>query len=71
MQAVCIFHIRVQGQLEEHNFNALSPYQITQVCEGQDSTRLAIHADQSGLIGLLRHLHQQGYLLLSIDRQEI
>jgi hypothetical protein len=32
------------------------------------ATLLEIHADQSGLIGLLRYLHQQGFVLLSVYR---
>lgn len=70
MEALCTYHIEIQGQLEEKKFNATSPYRITDVRSTPDATRFTIHADQSGLIGLVRHLHQQGFVLLSMHREE-
>jgi hypothetical protein len=69
MQEICTYLIKIQGQLEEKIFNPLSPYWITEVRANSNATRFAIYADQSGLIGLIRHLHQQGYVLLSIQRK--
>jgi hypothetical protein len=31
------------------------------------ATQMRVAADQAGLIGLLRHLHHQGFLLLSVS----
>lgn len=67
MHEIYTYHIRIQGKLEEKSFNALSPYRITQVSSAPDATRFTVCADQAGVIGLIRHLHQQGFLLLSID----
>ncbi len=66
-----IYYIEIQDRMDEKLFNATSPLQMTVVKRSTDSTLLAASADQSGLIGLLRHLHQQGYVLLSVRRETI
>jgi hypothetical protein len=68
MQDAFTYYIEVQGQVEEKNFNTRSPYRITGVQAIADKTFFTISADQSGLIGLVRHLHQQGYVILSMHR---
>jgi hypothetical protein len=68
MQYSYTYHIEVQGQLEEKSFNALSPLRIKDVKVGPVATLFTLCADQSGLIGLIRYLHQQGFMLLSILR---
>jgi hypothetical protein len=67
MQELNTYRIEIQGQIEEKNFNATSPYRITKVRANPDVTLFTICTDQSGLVGLIRHLHQQGYVLLSIQ----
>jgi hypothetical protein len=69
MQEIFAYFIEIQGQVEEKTFNTMSPYRISEVCTNPDATLFTIYADQSGLIGLIRHLHQQGYVLLSIQRK--
>ena len=69
MQELCTYRIEIQGQLEEQNFYTMSPYRLTEVRAGPDATLFTIYADQSGLIGLIRHLHQHGVVLLSIQRK--
>ena len=67
-----IFHtycIEVQGQVDENVFNATSPLQVTVVRRDTGTTLFTICADQSGLIGLIRHLHGQGFVILSITRE--
>lgn len=66
MHEVYTYRVRIQGQLEEKSFNAISPYRITEVSSTLDATQFTVCADQAGVIGLIRHLHQQGFLLLSI-----
>ena len=68
MFEMCTYRIEVQGQVKEKNFNTISPYQIIDVCACPNGTQFAIHADQAGLIGLLRYLHQGGFVLLSVYR---
>jgi len=70
MQNIRTYHIEVKGKMNENTFNAASPLQITVAQADQETTLFTICADQSGLIGLLRYLHNQGFVLLSIIRRE-
>jgi hypothetical protein len=65
------YEIVVKNGVDEAALNASSPVQIAVVCVAGSDTHLHLHADQSGLIGLLRHLHQQGYLLLAVVRKPV
>jgi len=69
MQEIYIYHIEVQGQVEEHDFNATSPLRVMVARTDAKSTLFTLHADQSGLVGLIRHLHHQGFVLLSVTRK--
>jgi hypothetical protein len=62
-----IYQIEIQGLVDENELNANSPLHLKVVRAEAESTLLSLHTDQSGLIGLLRHLHTQGYLLISIQ----
>jgi hypothetical protein len=69
MYEPCIYRIKVRGQVDESDLNAMSPLQTTVVRADAVATLFAIQADQSGLIGLLRHLHGRGLVLLSVSRE--
>lgn len=69
MHAICTYHIEVRGQVDENTFNATSPLQMTVVREDTAATLFTIRTDQSGLIGLIRHLHGRGFVLLSVYRE--
>jgi hypothetical protein len=69
MHDTCTYQIEVRGQVDEDVFNATSPLQMTVVRVDAAATLLTICADQSGLIGLIRHLHRQGFVLLSVYRE--
>jgi hypothetical protein len=75
MHESCIYRIKVRGQVDESDLNAMSPLQITMVQADADeehpyaATLFTIHADQSGLIGLMRHLHGRRLVLLSVNRE--
>jgi hypothetical protein len=69
MQETYIYHIEVQGQVEENDFNTTSPLRVMVARTDAGSTLFTLHADQSGLVGLIRHLHHQGFLLLSLNRK--
>ena len=68
MNDVCTYLIRLMGQVEVGEINALSPQAITVERAEPALTVLAACTDQSGLIGLLRHLHGLGLVFLSISR---
>jgi len=69
MQETYTYHIEVKGQVDERAFNATSPLQVKVARAGTESTLFTLHADQSGLVGLIRHLHHQGFVLLSLVRK--
>ena len=69
MHEVCAYHIQVQGQVDESVFNTTSPLQVTVVQKDPDTTLFTIRADQSGLIGLIRHLHGRGFVILVVTRE--
>lgn len=68
MHDVCTYHLKVQGQMDESVFNASSPLQISVVQMDSRATLFTLRADQSGLIGLIRRLHGQGFVILSVIR---
>ena len=70
MHDICIYRIKVRGQVDENTFNATSPLQITVIQIDAAATLLTTSADQSGLIGLIRHLHRQGFVILSVGRKQ-
>ena len=64
---ICTYYIKVQGRVDENDLNASSPLQMTVVRIDMAATLFTICANQSGLIGLLRHLHGRGLVLLSVN----
>jgi len=69
MQETYFYHVEVEGQVEEHDFNTTSPQRVTVARTDAESTLFTLQADQSGLVGLIRHLHHQGFVLLSMARK--
>jgi hypothetical protein len=68
MQATYTYQIEVQGQVDEMDFNRTSPLQVTVKRADSVATLFTLRADQSGFVGLIRHLHHQGFVLLSMSR---
>jgi hypothetical protein len=67
MHELHTYHIEVRGRMDEPDLNATSPIQMTVTGTDGDSMRLTVHTDQSGLIGLIRHLHGLGLAPLSLS----
>lgn len=70
MYDVRTYRIEVQGQVDESAFNATSPLHITVVRADASVTLFTTRTDQSGLIGLIRHLHQRGFVFLLVTREQ-
>lgn len=70
MDGLSLYRIQIGGQVDEAELNARSPLHVAVEPAGADATLLIIRTDQSGLVGLLRHLHGRGLLLLSVSRRE-
>lgn len=50
------YSIRIHGQVDEDEINAMSPLQMTVEQIDAATTQLTVWTDQSGLVGLMRHL---------------
>ncbi len=63
--------IRIQGNIDGGFVECFGPVKVTGA-EGEGghviSTLSGIVTDQAGLMGLLRHLHGLGVVLLSVER---
>lgn len=66
----CTYQVEVYGQVSEDELNRLSPRHITVVQTDTTSTLFTITTDQSGFIGLVRHLHGRGFVFLSMKRDQ-
>ena len=62
------YHIQLRGRVDEGDINATSPLQMDVVHVGAAGTLITVRTDQSGLNGLLRHLHGLGFVLLCVSR---
>jgi hypothetical protein len=69
MHDICTYQIEVRGGVHENDLNAQSPLEAKLVRVDTVATLFTIQADQSGLIGLIRHLHGRGFVLLSVYRE--
>lgn len=66
MDKLHTYHIEVRGRIDEPDLNATSPIQMAISGTDVDSMRLTVYTDQSGLIGLIRHLHGLKLAILSL-----
>jgi hypothetical protein len=67
------YQIVVAGPVDVDDLNAMSPLHIQKMRaevgnRGNETTVFSVCSDQSGLIGLLRHLHARGMVLFSMQR---
>jgi hypothetical protein len=62
------YTIQLLGQVSERELNALSPLQMHIEQAGPRVTLVSVCTDQSGIIGLIRYLHNLGLLFLSVRR---
>jgi hypothetical protein len=69
MTDVCLYAITILGNVTEDDFNATSPVSLSVVESSNDRTHVSLLSDQAGMIGVIRHLHGLGLILLSIDRK--
>ena len=68
MNDIGTYLIQLRGQVEEGEINTMSPLQMTMERGDTAATVFTVRTDQSGLIGLLRHLHGLGLVLVSVRR---
>jgi len=66
---MCTYLFHLLGQIDINELNAMSPHQIRAGQSTPAETQFSIYTDQSGMIGMLQHLHNQGLAVLLIVRQ--
>ena len=60
------YTIKVNGYVDQDDINAASPVILNVDRANESATNLSVCADQSGLIGIIRHLHSMGYVIMSV-----
>ncbi|MFP4346323.1 MAG: hypothetical protein ACLFU8_16655 [Anaerolineales bacterium] len=68
MDQVHTYRIEVHGRVDERELNAAGPLRVRVEAGDEGRSRLTAHTDQSGLVGLVRHLHGRGFVLLAVER---
>jgi len=63
--------IKVNGYVDQDDINAASPVNISVDWANESATNLLACTDQSGLIGILRHLHSMGFVLIAVQVDEV
>ena len=63
------YTLTLHGELDADFASAFCPSETTFVCDGKISRLANLHLDQSGLIGLLRHLHNFGCVILTLESE--
>ena len=66
MNDVCTYQIQLHGQAAQGDIESFSPPGLKLQTYGDSNTMLSVRTDQAGLIGLIRHLHGLGFVILSV-----
>ena len=62
-----VYRITLRGLIDEEFVEAYCPPETVLACEGSAATLSNIHADQSAIVGLVRHLHNLGCTILALE----
>ena len=65
-----VYRITLRGLIDEEFVEAYCPPETVLACEGGAAILSNIHADQSAIVGLTRHLHNLGCTLLSLETEQ-
>lgn len=71
MDDIHTYAIKVKGYVDQNDLNATSPVNLSVESDNEIATILSACTDQSGLIGILRHLHSMGYVIISVQVNEM
>lgn len=67
MNLLSTYIIQIRGQINVEELNPMSPHHMTVLESPASDTLLSIQTDQSGMIGMLAHLHNLGLIVLSVQ----
>ena len=66
MTHVSVYHLQIRGSVDASEINVMSPVQLEQEWTNTAVTQFAVQTDQSGLLGLMRYLHNRGFIFNNI-----
>jgi hypothetical protein len=61
------YRIRIQGQVDEEFVSAYCPSGTVLARDGDATVLAEIQADQSAMVGLVRHLHNLGCTIVAVE----
>jgi hypothetical protein len=64
------YRITLQGRLDEEFLAAYCPPETVLTCEEDAAVLASIRADQSAILGLVRHLHNLGCTILALESRD-
>lgn len=64
-----VYLLQLRGLVDVEELNTMSPHQMTTLQREPTATLFWIHTDQSGMIGMIQHLHNLGFSILSVVSQ--
>ena len=70
MEDIFTYQILIRGTLSCEDIAAFGPRELRVEPAENNNTLLSARTDQAGLIGLLRHLHGSGQILLSVHTNQ-
>ncbi len=68
MKTNSTYIIEILGQIDIAELNSMSPHAMTALEADGQHTSFTIQTDQSGLMGLLAHLHNLGLQILHVQK---
>lgn len=71
MQSFSTYQIEIQGKVRSEQLTVGGPLNVHVTRIADETSSLVVRTDQAGMIGLMRHLHGQGFVILSLCRKGI
>ena len=65
------YTLKLSGTLDDDFITSFCPSKTTVLCENGTTSLSNIRTDQSGILGLIRHLHNLGCVILSLNSESI
>jgi len=62
-----VYRITLRDPIDAEFVEAYCPPETVLACEGGAAILSNLHADQAGIVGLVRHLHNLGYTILALE----
>ena len=70
LSGIRTYTLTLHGELDTDFASTFCPPETTLACDGKTLTLTKLRLDQSGLIGLLRQLHNFGCVILALESKQ-